>query len=89
MSIIKEYVEYNNQSAKRFIVRRSDHGKTLFHLMELKVEIEKDFGHLPNSSFEIVHYAGDRYKGTYGLEFFSDRSVPKEYKQIAQAELTL
>ncbi len=85
MKIIKE------QTKKHCVIRTDTYGKTLDHLLDLYDLAKNDFPEIEPKDITIVHYAGERYKRTYGLEFKKPdgAKVPDDYQNIQQLELTL
>lgn len=88
MSITKEYVN-KGDGVHRFIIRRGDYGHTLDAIMQLYNEAKKDFYTIDHSLIDIVHYGGQRYKYTYGIEFDLEEPVPDGYREISQVEFSL
>jgi len=91
--LIKEYWDGSNQHMSepipRCIVRTLSYGKRLSYLEWLFEMAKKDFPDLKKEDCEIVHYAGQRYKGTMGIEFEPPSEVPNEYKPISGLEMIL
>lgn len=87
MDIIKEYC--CQERGYRFILRLPHYGHTVAHINWLYLLAKEDFGLLDGDKVEVVHYGGQRYKGTFGIEFNSMTEPPEGYKKIEQVESTL
>ena len=90
MKIIKEFVRIKLDDSARIILRTNYYIGTFEYIRNLVNEARKDFS-LEDDKIEIIHYAGDRYKGTYGIEFNVDKGVtiPEKYKEVSQVEFKL
>jgi len=85
MQIIKEYCKYAN----RAVIRSNSYGSGLSKFEELFEIARKDFPFLKISDVDVVHFAGERYAKTFGIEFnVLSASVPSDYIQISQLEYT-
>ncbi len=71
------------------VVRTSSYDTRLSYLEWLFDAAKKDFPDLTKEGCKIVHYAGQRYKGTMGIEFRATSEVPSEYKPISGLEMQL
>lgn len=97
MTFIKEILKHNPEAHKgapalhRIIVRTNTYGSNFEFFQRLYKEAKKDFPHLKPIDADIKHYAGRRYKGTYGIEFSInvDVKVPKGYEDVSEVEWTL
>lgn len=91
MTIIREYVRTDTYA--RVIARSNCYAHDLEYIARLFSALENDFNtetlHL--SKAEIAHYGGQRYAGTYGVEYVLNANVPipDTYTQIAYLEYKL
>lgn len=87
MKFIKEYC----QASQICVIRTDNYGSTLQKFLDFLKEAQKDFPQLTPATVEIVHFGGERYKHTFGLEFKvpTGASVPNTYSPINQLEFTL
>lgn len=85
--IIREFAEVS----QRVIIRSNRYGSTLSYFNELLTVAEADFGTLDPTQVEVVHYGGDRYKRTFGLEFnvAKDTFIPEHYGRQLYPEYKL
>lgn len=87
--MIKEYFRFPEGNPVRFIVRRPDYGSKVEDINELAEIAKRDFPQLDDNVLDLIHYGGQRYKGTYGIEFNLDTAPPSDYREISQVELVL
>lgn len=75
------------------ILRTETYNNKLILFFILYIEAMKDFPNLNLSpkDVQIAHFAGDRFKGTFGIEFniYNANGIPTDYQQISELELTL
>lgn len=83
MRIIKEFCPASN----RGVIRTNTYGSQLSMFLELAAIAKQDFPYLTEDNIEIVHYGGERYAKTFGIEFPA-HGVPDDYQIISQLELT-
>jgi hypothetical protein len=57
-------------------------------LLELFEEARKDFSKLTQKDVKVVHFWGQSYSGTFGIEFTPPNEVPKTYRSIKKTELS-
>ena len=85
MKIIKEYCyKYN-----RVVLRLDCYAHSLNVIDELFKTAQNDFPGLDRDDVEIVHYGGERYAKTFGIEFVWYMDIPEEYNLIHEVEYTL
>lgn len=94
MTIIKEILRCKTRmdmEQHRIVIRTNTYGSNFAHFQKLFDEAKKDFPHITPETADIKHYAGRRYKGTYGIEFNIDIEVPvpEGYKDISEVEFIL
>jgi hypothetical protein len=84
MDIIKE------STGSIAVLRTDNYVHTLAHFLELFEEAKKDFPELKPEDVEIVHYGGERYAKTFGMEFEIPKGkiCPAAYAKIEQVEMT-
>lgn len=81
--MIKEYCE----EANICVIRSNRYGSNLEKFMEFFAEAKIDFPELTPDNVTIVHYAGESYAHTFGIEFSANKSnVPNSYTRIHQLE---
>lgn len=86
--IIKEHRPRGGSTESRCIIRTDTYSSTIAFFMRLFEEAQRDFPGLDPKEVEVVHYAGRRYAGTFGVEFVALTSnVPASYQEIAEVEL--
>lgn len=85
--IIREYVKGLRDF--RAIVRTADVMIDMADLDELFAAAQSDFPGLEKDDAMIVHYGGENYKGTWGLEFFVSEKPPATYTERQQPETLL
>lgn len=87
MNVIKEYCEYANVC----VIRTENYGSSMKYFRYLVGVAKQDFPYLDEENIEIKHYAGERYKKTFGIEFKvpNGYSVPSDYQLIQNLEYTL
>ena len=82
MNFTKEYCP----SAQTVVIRSGDrYGSDLQRFMDMYEEACQDGFRIEMSDVKIVHYAGNRYAGTFGIEF-QWNDAPDEYNRINQLE---
>lgn len=89
MNIIKEYCINKLGSGNTIVLRSNTYANSLKYFMTLFKEAKKSFPELRRRNVQIIEYAGNRYKHTFGIEFFSEEKVLKEYELIDELESTL
>ena len=89
MVVIRE-VAPSRSLGHHCIIRTTHYGSSLGYINRLVAEARKDFPCLSDDDIEIKHYAGMRYKRTFGIEFIAPReqSIPDTYRPIAHLEQT-
>lgn len=85
MQIIREWCKHSG----RCVIRTNTYANSLGHFNHLFEIAQKDFSELKASDVEIVHYAGERYARTFGIEFKPVGIVPKDYQEVARHEYSL
>lgn len=87
MRIIKEYCIGERNII--VIVRSDTYASSYEHISNL-VGVVKKYFDVSDSDIEVVKYAGDRYKRTYGVEFTTglETQIPDEFQSISQVEYT-
>jgi hypothetical protein len=83
MKIIKEYCKEFNTC----VIRTDSYAHNLEYILDLFSEASGDFPELESYMVEVVRYAGQRYSGTYGIEFYPNKMPPADYIEIPQLEL--
>jgi hypothetical protein len=97
--IVKEFVPHEQSvalSAGRLVVRAENYGSSLTKFDELFDVMAADALtfeppiELDREDVEVVHYAGERYSGTFGLEVSipEGHTIPADYTRTQQLELT-
>lgn len=90
MDIIREYCQPKTIGALPVcVVRTKTHANSLAHFDELFSVAQSDFPDLHREDCEVVHYGGQRYRGTYGIEFFRVGEIPESYQKIEHLEYRL
>jgi len=84
MRIIKEYCEHNNT----VILRTDCYSKRLSSILELFETAKIDFPFLKVNDVEVIYYAGERYKRTYGIEFLA-QDAPTNYLRVNSLEFSM
>lgn len=84
MKIIKEYCETVN----KYVIRSNTYAHEWEYFKNLINEAKKDYPTLDEDKIEIVQYAGERYKRTYGIEFRVEEKPKEEYFRIRKLEYT-
>lgn len=86
MRIIREYSTY----AKRCVLRSDGYLSNLTYFATLYESALEDFPNLKPNAVEVVHFGGDRYRGTFGIQFsWLEGEVPGHYSRMERLELTL
>lgn len=87
--IIKEVYKQEGRSPI-FILRKNTYSSTLAKFLELYNEARKEFPNLQTDEVRVVHFGGERYKYTFGIEFYAiTTSIPEGYTQIGILEYLL
>lgn len=81
--IIKEFCK----DANRAVIREDSYGSQMSKFKKLIGEALEDFPDLSPDDVEIVHYGGERYAKTFGIEFHATYA-PDTYTRISQLEYT-
>jgi hypothetical protein len=81
--MIKEFCK----ESKTAVIRNNHYGSNLQMFNEMFEEALLDFPNLQMSEVTIVHYGGERYAKTFGIEFTAIHA-PSTYARIGQLELT-
>ena len=84
MIIIKEYCEEVN----KYEIRTNTYVHTWEYFNTLINEAKKDYPTLKENEVEIVQFAGECYKRTYGIEFKVETQPKEEYFRINSLEYT-
>ena len=85
MTIIKEFCLYSRQC----IIRTDTYAHSLRHFQNLFEIAKKDYPDLKPENVEVIHYAGERYARTFGIEFKptdETRLSDYDYAEIALHE---
>ena len=87
MQIIKEFCAENSTC----VVRSNCYGSSFSYIKDLVAVVKSDFPEIDDDMITIVHYAGERYKHTFGVEFVisSKYGFPRGYIGINSLEMTL
>jgi hypothetical protein len=86
--IIKEFVEKDNTAKKyRVVIRDNCYGSKLSKFLKFINEARKDFD-INEDEVDVVHFGGERYARTFGIEFDTNTKPPDEYVKIEGLELT-
>ena len=89
MNFIREYCPGREPGKGTCVVRTETYAKFVAHFNALLVEAQRDFPRL-TADVEVAHYAGRRYKGTYGIEFpMEEAQVPETYSRLSVLEYHL
>ncbi|MBI2121034.1 MAG: hypothetical protein HYT94_05420 [Parcubacteria group bacterium] len=89
MDVIKEHrQETEEQRAARCVVRTNCYGSQLSFFLELFEEAKKDFPTLTPEDVRVIHFGGQFYSGTFGIEFTPPETVPAIYQTIRELELS-
>jgi hypothetical protein len=88
MRIIKQYFLDEDSGRKRCVIRTNTYTHTVAHFNMLAAEIKKDFPQLPESEFDVVHYAGERINQIFGIEFNIIGDAPEDYVKVSYPERT-
>lgn len=88
MDIIKEYCKPIG-APPICVVRTETYASGLMHFDELFAVAQSDFPDLHREDCEVVHYGGQRYRGTYGIEFWRSGGIPDSYQKIEHLEYRL
>jgi hypothetical protein len=87
--IIKEYYISENLPPK-FILREMNYNHKLDKFLRLYEEALNDFPKLTPDKVRVIHFGGDRYRYTWGIEFdWPVFVIPESYKQIETLEFIL
>ena len=89
--VIAEYCKVASNDSFRVILREDNYDSRLSKFLELFEAAKSDFPFISESDINLVHYGGDRYKRTFGLEFSvpDSTSIPDIYVEIHSLEMTL
>lgn len=86
MDIIKEHVK--NENGARCIIRTNTYAKSFGHFCMLVNEARKDFD-VADEEVDVVHYGGQSYARTFGIEFNTTQQIPEAYRQVSHVEFSL
>ncbi|MDO8599326.1 MAG: hypothetical protein Q7S02_04410 [bacterium] len=87
MTIIRE-VHHRGDGMSHCVIRTDTYASSVAHFQLLLEEARRDFPALEPKDAEVIHYAGRRYSGTFGIEFDAATStIPATYIEIAEVEL--
>lgn len=89
MNIIKEYCKFDMGRRNRIILRTSTYAHSFIYFKILVKEAMKDFPELKEHTIDVIHYGGQYYKNTYGIEFNINIAPPADYCQVKNTECTL
>jgi len=81
--MIKEFCKSSN----RAVIREDAYGSQWSKFKRLVNEAKKDFPDLNEDDVEIIHFGGERYAKTFGIEFYTVYA-PDSYSEISQLEYT-
>lgn len=81
MDIIKEYCE----DSEVVVIRNAYYGSSLKKFLDFLKEARMDGFSISEDQVTIVHYGGERYASTFGIEF-SYPTAPDNYKRISRLE---
>lgn len=70
------------------VIRFDHYGNNLELFEKAYMEAKADFPYLIKTDITVVHYGGERYARTFGIEFPIHGNIPVEYKQIGMLEYT-
>jgi hypothetical protein len=89
VNIIKECVL--DETGTRIVLRSGTYSNDLAYLEKLYAQACQDFPGLTREQVTVCHYAGQRFRNTFGIEFDVpiDVVVPPGYEQIGNVEFTL
>ncbi len=87
MIYIKEFV-ISPTGVRTGSVRTDTYANTAGHINRLAEVIQSDFPSVDPDSMKVCHYAGDRIRRTYGVEFRIPENavIPNDYIQIQEFE---
>jgi len=85
--IIKEFCQATSERV-HIVIRENSYGSDLDKFDRLFEVAIQDFPSLNRSDVKVVHYGGERYAKTFGIEFVAEKA-PDGYKEINQLEYTL
>lgn len=89
MDIIKEVVKKDN-GIYQYIVRTQTYASSMAHLIQLLVFAQQYFPDLHPRDVNVVHYGGEYYKGTFGIEWESSKEPRKDvWVERKRLEVTL
>jgi hypothetical protein len=74
------------------VVRENTYGSSLVKFDRLFETLQETFPGATRDSVNVVHYGGNRIKGTFGLEwtvFYDIHEAPKGWTAISELECTL
>lgn len=83
MRFIKEFCP----NSKTVVVRCDSYGSSLQMFQDMVHSAQEDGFHINLMDCKVVHYGGERYAKTFGIEFSYDYA-PENYKIIYQLEYT-
>lgn len=84
MQIIKEVCTIDKN--QKCVIRNNTYGSSLELLNSLFQKAKEDFPKLEENEVNVVQYGGQRYKGTFGIEFDAPDKVPDSYQNIQNLE---
>lgn len=77
-------------TGKHGVIRTNTYAHSISYFMELVREAKRDFPNLEDKDIIVSHYAGRRYRNTFGIEFpIQDATIPETYHKISSLESTL
>lgn len=88
MKLIKEICLGEGDRITTGVVRSNCYGSQLSYIKKLVRAAKKTFPQLTDDDIRVVHFGGDRYARTYGIEFpLLQDTIPKGWKEIHRLEL--
>lgn len=89
MTIIKEFVR--TTTGVIIILRTRTYGSSLQYLNGLYRVALRSFPGIEQQNVNVIQYGGERYKRTFGIEFFvpPGTEIPADYEERDNAEVEL